>query len=89
MSALNFQKYESYYSEDFVADEYFSNWVKSPCDSTTTCFWLSFLKKYPEKSDEIMLARREILKLNTAKSQLSESEITNLWHRINLTISNN
>ena len=89
MSALNFQKYESYYSEDFVADEYFSNWVKSPSDSSITCFWLSFLKKHPEKSDEIMLARREILKLSTAKSQLSESEITNLWHRINLTISNN
>lgn len=89
VSALNFQKYESYYSEDFVADEYFSNWVKSPSDSTITCFWLSFLKKHPEKSDEIMLARRQILKLNVAKSPLSDSEILNLWHRINLTINTN
>lgn len=89
MSALNFQKYESYYSEDFVADEYFSNWVQSPSDSTITCFWLSFLKKHPEKSNEIMLARRQILKLNNAKPKLSESEIANLWHRINLTITTN
>lgn len=89
MSALKFQKYESYCSEDFVADEYFSNWVQSPMDSTITCFWLSFLKKYPEKSDEIMLARRQIIKLNTTKSQLSESEMANLWHLINLTIRTN
>ncbi len=89
MSALNFQKYESYYSEDFVADEYFSNWVKTPSDSSITCFWLSFLKKHPEKSDEIILARRQILKLNSTKTQLSESEISNLWHRINLTITTN
>lgn len=87
--AINFQKYEFYNSEDFVADEYFSNWVKSPSDSTITCFWLSFIKKHPEKSEEIMLARRQILKLNNAKSQLSESEISNLWHRINLTITAN
>ena len=89
MSALNFQKYESYNSEDFVADEYFSNWVQSPSDSTITCFWLSFLKKHPEKSNVIMSARKQILKLNSIKYQLSESEITNLWHRINLTISDN
>ena len=88
MSALNFQKYESYYWEDFVADEYFSNWVQSPSDSNTTCFWLSFLKKYPEKSNEIKLARKQILKLNKPKPQLSESETANLWHRINLTITN-
>ncbi len=36
-----------------------------------------------------MLARKQILKLNSAKPQLSESEISNLWHRINLTITTN
>lgn len=89
MSVSNSQKYESYKSADFVADEYFSSWVNTPNDSSLTCFWLAFLKKHPEKSNDIMLARKQILKLKSLPSRLSETEITELWHRINLTITTN
>lgn len=89
MSLLKSKKYESYNSEDFVADEYFLSWVNTPSDSSVTCFWLAFLNKYPEKSNEIMLARKQILKLKAATLQLSEAEISDLWHRINLTIATN
>ena len=85
--SLNFQKYEEYRSEDFVADLYFSQWIHAPENLTVSYFWENFLKKYPDKIHEIELARCKMLKPNGFSSNFSLKEIEILWHQINVSIS--
>jgi hypothetical protein len=83
--ATYFQKYEEFYSEDFVNDQYFTEWIQKPDNSNLSYFWETFIKHYPEKEFEIQIARHRLL---NSENQLSHSEQNDLWHQINLTISN-
>jgi hypothetical protein len=83
--AINFQKYEEFFSDDFVNDHYFTEWIQQPDNLTLTYFWENFLKQYPEKEFEMSMARHKIL---NSDNQLTLSEQKDLWHQINLTISN-
>ena len=87
MKSLNFQKYEEYHSEDFVADLYFLQWIHAPENLTVSYFWENFLKKYPDKIHEIELARYKMLKSNGFSSNFPQQEIESLWHQINVTIT--
>ncbi len=87
MVSLNFQKYEEYYSEDFVSDFYFTQWIHAPENLTVSYFWENFLKKYPEKIHEINLARHKLLKPNDFSNYFSQQDIESLWHQINVTIT--
>lgn len=49
---MNFEKYIPYSTEDFVLDSYFMQWVLHP-DAESNLFWNEFLRRYPEKKDEI------------------------------------
>jgi hypothetical protein len=82
--AINFQKYEEFYSDDFVNDHYFTEWIQQPDNSNVSFFWETFIQQYPQKEFEISIARHKIL---NAQNQLSQLEMNELWHQINLTIS--
>jgi hypothetical protein len=83
--AINFQKYEEFFSDDFVNDHYFTEWIQQPDNSNLSYFWETFIRHYPEKEFEMSIARHQIL---NSKNQLSYTEQNELWHQINLTISN-
>jgi hypothetical protein len=83
--AINFQKYEEFYSDDFVNDHYFTEWIQQPDNSNLSYFWETFIKHYPEKEFEMSIARHQII---NSQNLLSYSEQNELWHQINLTISN-
>ncbi len=85
MVAINFQKYEEYCSDDFMNDHYFTEWIQKPYNSNLSHFWETFIEHYPEKEFEITIARQQLL---NSQNQLSQSEQNDLWHQINLTISN-
>jgi hypothetical protein len=86
---LDFQKYKSYGSEDFMTDEHFTRWVHKPNDSMLSNFWESLIRVYPEKMEEIIHARNNILQFSQKFQSLSSSEIETLWNQINITISTN
>ena len=48
--------YSQYDVEDFVADSFFSRWVKRPDDETNS-FWKKWMENHPEKSDTIAQAK--------------------------------
>jgi hypothetical protein len=83
--AINFQKYEEFYSDDFVNDHYFTEWIQQPDNSNLSYFWETFIKQYPEKEFEMSIARHQIINSHNLLSHLEQNE---LWHQINLTISN-
>ncbi len=85
MIAIDFQKYEEFYSDDFVNDYYFTEWIKQPDNLNLSNFWETFVEHYPEKEFEVSMARHQLLNV---ENQLSHSEQNELWHQINLTISN-
>ena len=67
------KNYEQYSAEDFIQDEDFRDWVQGRGQQET--FWLSFLKKYPEKAGVFRQAERFIQATATADEPLSEREI--------------
>jgi hypothetical protein len=86
---LDFQKYKSYGSEDFMTDEHFTRWVHKPEDSMLSNFWESLIRVYPEKMEEIIQARNKILQFPHNYQPLSPLEIDRLWNQINVTITTN
>jgi hypothetical protein len=86
---LDFQKYKSYGSDDFVMDEHFTRWVQKPNDSILSNFWESLIRVYPEKIEEIIHARNKLLQFSHNFQPLSSNEIEELWKQINITITTN
>ena len=89
MIGLNFQKYKSYRSEDFLDDEEFTRWVDKPDDSMLSNFWESLIRVYPEKMEEIIIAKNKLLQFQGIFQPLNTNEMENLWNKINLTIATN
>ncbi len=56
-------KYLNYSTEDFLKDEYFIQWVKSP-DYETDLFWKSWIQNHPEKVAVIRRAKEIIENIN-------------------------
>ncbi|RYF67751.1 MAG: DUF4974 domain-containing protein [Cytophagaceae bacterium] len=57
--------------EDFVADDYFRQWVKKP-DDASSLFWHTYLATHPEQADTIRLAADMVQKLSAATAALTE-----------------
>ena len=89
MIGLDFQKYKSYRSEDFLGDEEFTRWVDRPDDSMLSNFWESLIRVYPEKIEEIIIAKNKLLQFQGTFQPLTTNEIENLWSKINITITTN
>ena len=84
MIGLNFQKYKSYRSEDFLDDEEFTRWVDKPDDSMLSNFWESLIRVYPEKMEEIIIAKNKFLQFQGTFQPLTSNEMENLWNKINI-----
>lgn len=56
-------KYSDYNTEDFLQDEYFVNWVKSP-NKDSDFFWSSWMDNNPDKVNQLMKAKEIVLLLN-------------------------
>ncbi len=57
--------------EDFLTDEEFVRWVKSP-DPELDVFWLKWLQLYPEKREMLIKAREIILSMNFKTHHIDE-----------------
>ena len=89
MIGLDFQKYESYCTEDFISDDNFASWVQKPEDSMLSNFWESLLRVYPEKIEAIIKARNKVLNFPVEHKSLNPQEIDLLFKKINLSIFTN
>lgn len=75
-------KYKDFDIEDFLKDEFFIKWVKSPNDETDH-FWLKWIQAHPEKQGMILLARKIIESIDyLEKVDLTDEEYTELYETI-------
>lgn len=73
--------YTQYSLNDFVLDDYFIKWVKSP-DPQTDAYWQNWLKDNPQKEHLVEEARQMVLFFCMPGKQLSEEDKTILWEKI-------
>lgn len=66
--------YDHYYTEDFIADDYFLQWVKFP-DAETNAFWEKWIAAHPHKQTQIAGARAFILDLHFKEQRPSQAAI--------------
>ena len=79
MSHKKYNTYKEYTTIDFVEDEYFIRWVKSP-DEQSEQFWKMWIAKHPEKRDEMMLAKSILLNLGYKHDpELSEDNYVDMF----------
>jgi len=75
-------KYKDFDIEDFLQDEFFIKWVKSPNEETDH-FWLKWIQAHPEKKSHVLLARKIIESIDYSdKVDLSDEEYTELYEGI-------
>ncbi|MDJ1504403.1 FecR family protein [Xanthocytophaga agilis] len=78
-------KYTNYSVEDFVADEFFQQWVKAP-QPIHQSFWSEWLKENPHKAEEVEDARRLvaafIVEADKSLDQQAKNDLGVLWNRI-------
>ncbi|QHT65198.1 FecR family protein [Rhodocytophaga rosea] len=74
--------YDQYQLNDFLVDDYFIQWVKSP-DPQTNSFWKQWLENHPEKKTLVAEARQLIIDLSIPGKLLSEKDKLQLWESIN------
>lgn len=77
--SMNYQNFEI---EDFVADDYFKNWVLQP-NAESEFFWNHYLAQFPEKSAVVEDARLLIIGLREAEVQdFPVEKTTKIWDNI-------
>ncbi|KAA2245312.1 DUF4974 domain-containing protein [Chitinophaga agrisoli] len=54
--------YDHYDSNDFIADDYFLQWVKSP-DAASEAFWQHWIATHPHRQEQVAAARAFIIGL--------------------------
>lgn len=68
--------------EDFLANPYFVQWVKSP-DATTNAYWETWISQHPELVHEFETARSTIASLDYKyKYSLSQTELDEMYQHI-------
>jgi transmembrane sensor len=75
-------KYSNFSVNDFTMDEYFQSWVFSHGDESVRNFWESWLASHPQKSAEVVEARRILETIRFSNHTLSAEELAQLWNRI-------
>ncbi|WP_373522653.1 FecR family protein [Aquiflexum sp.] len=75
-------KYKDFDIEDFLMDEFFIKWVKSP-DEETDHFWSKWIQSNPEKKDIILVAKEIIESIDYLdKAHLLDEEYTEIFEGI-------
>lgn len=78
----DYLKYEEYELEDFMADEFFIQWVKFP-DGDNSHFWVKWLREHPHKSQLILEASHLIRLMRYSYSpELTDTTYTQLYETI-------
>ena len=68
--------------EDFLANPYFVQWVKSP-DATTNAYWETWISKHPDLQAEFEAARSTIASLDYKyKYSLNQAELDEMYQQI-------
>lgn len=73
--------YSRYQIEDFVTDEYFIKWVKSPTEESSA-FWTAWLSKNPHRRLRVQEAREIILFLDIKENKAEEGRFLEIWDNI-------
>lgn len=81
MNQLLFNKYKSFSSKDFVADDDFVRYVCHPKE-TDNLFWEAFCRVFPEKSRDLREAKLLIQALQPDHSEMLSAEVESLWNAL-------
>ena len=73
--------YSKYTLEDFIADEYFIKWVKSP-NEESNAYWMAWISKNPSQKAIIQQAREIIQLLEIKEKQAPEGKFLEVWENI-------
>lgn len=73
-------KYANYQIEDFLTDNEFIRWVKSPQPQSDQ-FWESFQREYPQQRDKLLQARSVLLAMRFSEAPISEATVKAEWER--------
>ena len=74
-------KYEHYEILDFVKDEEFQKWVRSP-DDKSDFYWHSWMQNHPEKKDLVLQARQLLLSIDFPARDASREEMQAIFKNI-------
>jgi ferric-dicitrate binding protein FerR (iron transport regulator) len=78
--------YGSYTEEDFIGDEYFQQWVRTP-DAENTAFWQQVETSWPDKRVAMLAARSFIENINFQAVHPSRQQVEDSLHTSLLKIS--
>ncbi len=73
--------YSNFEVEDFVADEYFIQWVKAPA-AERNAFWEAWLSKNEDKKSIVLEAREIILLMDIKEINAPEGRFLEIWGKI-------
>ena len=75
------EKYKDYSVDDFLNDECFLKWLTNPSQQEHD-FWNEFLKKHPNKKNEIIEAAQVFKLLHSREEKLGLTETYEILSRI-------
>jgi len=78
MNQAHFNKYRSFSSKDFAADDDFVRYVCNPNQEDIT-FWIEFLAYFPEKGQAVREANLLILALQPDLAKMRPVDVDTLW----------
>lgn len=81
MNQSMFDKYKSFSSKDFAADDDFVRYVCQPKE-TDNLFWEAFCHVFPEKTRDVREATLLIQALQPDKSEMFSEEVESLWNAL-------
>ena len=82
---MNQVNYSSFSTDDFLADEYFQQWVLHSGREDDS-FWQAFLRAHPHQYTAVMEAKALLQGLQFEDGQWeTASQVENVWHRIQRT----
>ncbi|MCW3463527.1 FecR family protein [Chitinophaga nivalis] len=79
------QQYEDFDIADFLEDEYFIRWVRTP-DETSNRFWYNWLRIHPDKKQVVAQAAAVINSVQSSATPVPEVYYTSLKARIDATL---
>ncbi len=79
MNQSLFNKYKSFSSKDFAADDDFVRYVCHPTEAESL-FWETFCDVFPEKSRDVREAKLLIQALQPDQSEMFPAEVESLWN---------
>ncbi len=73
--------YSNFKVEDFITDEYFIKWVKTPSEESNA-FWSSWISTHPQQKATFQKAREIILLLEIKENRAPEGKFLEIWENI-------